>query len=330
MNALQASSVGYRVKDLLEARPAGRVYSVHARAAYCSLPRRPLLLIHCTELGGIPFGIGADMEAGFLKKAGLERGMRLDISEDRLFIPAAGFDIYLSGAKVWQPAECGPDDFSPSRQQANLAHALREVARRGSGEGLGQLALFLDELFVDEAAQSGEGKAPGAEGQAAQRAEELNLLCRVSWEPLRQLIRAIQEHDLPSVSNSLAGLIGLGIGLTPSMDDVITGLISVLHRLSDRLAGGPAWVSAIGQEICTFSALQTTEVSRNHLLFASSGDRFEILDDLIDSLLFSRADDLNDRIGRLVSCGATSGTELAVGVFLGVKLVLAGSGNAVS
>jgi hypothetical protein len=323
MNALQASSVGYRVKDLLEARPDGRVYSVHAGAAYCSLPIRPLVLIHCTELGGIPFGIGADMDAGFLKKAGLERGMQVDISEDRLFIPAAGFGIYLSGAKVWHPSECGPDDSSPSRQQANLEHALREVARRGSGEGLGQLALFLEDLFIDETAQSGEGKA-------AQRAEELNLLCRVSWEPLRQLIRAIQERDLPLVSNSLASLIGLGIGLTPSMDDVITGLISALHRLNDRLAGGPAWVSAIGQEVRTLSASQTTEVSRNHLLFASTGDRFEVLDDLIDSLLFSRAGDLNERIGRLVSCGATSGTELAVGVCLGVKLVLASCGNAVS
>jgi hypothetical protein len=324
MNELQASSVGYRVKDVLADRQAGQLYSVHARAAYCSLPIRPLLLIHCTEFGGIPFGIGADMEAGYLKEAGLERGMRVDISEDRLFVPAAGFGIDLSAATVWHPAECSPVEYSPSRLKANLEHALREVSRRSSGEGLGQLALFLDGLFFDETAQSARRKAQGAEGEAAQRAGELNILCRVSWEPLRRLIRAIQEHDLPAVSNSLARLIGLGIGLTPSLDDVITGLISALHRLNDRLAGGPAWVSAVGREICTLSASHTTEVSRNHLLFASSGDRFEILDDFIDSLLFSGADDLNDRIGRLVSCGATSGTELAVGVLVGVKLVLAG------
>ena len=330
MNALQASLVGYRVKELLADRPAGQLHSIHARAAYCSLPLRPLMLIHCTELGGMPFGIGADMETGYLQKAGLERGMQVDISADRLFIPAAGFGIDLGRAKVWRPHECGSGEFSPSRLQANLDHALREVARRCSGAGLGQMIPLLDTLLsADETVQRGGADSLSSEGtaQSGNRktpgGRELNHLCRACWDPLRQLIRAIREQDFPALTNSLTRLIGLGVGLTPSMDDVIAGLISTLHRASDRIPGGAAWVAAVGSEICMLSVSRTTEVSRNNLFFASSGDRFEILDDLIEALFTSSGGNLNDRIGRLVSCGATSGTELAIGVLLGVKLVLA-------
>ncbi len=309
MNALQASSVGYRVKDLLKDRAAGRLYSVHANAAYCSIPMRPLLLIHCSELGGIPFGVGADMRTGYLKEIGLGRGMKIDISDSSLFIPAVNFGIDLCGATVWHPAGNSPDNFSRSRVEDSLDHALHEVARRGSEHGLGELASVFNDLFRDK----------------VKRCEGLNLLCRACVEPLRQLVAGIRRQDLPLVENSLSSLIGLGIGLTPSMDDVITGLISTLHRLGDRLPGGFPWVSTIGERICFLSSSRTTLVSRNHLLFASCGDRFEILDDLINSLLSSSKEDLNDKIGKLVSCGATSGTELAIGVLLGVKLVLASS-----
>ena len=311
MNALQASSVGYRVKDLLEDRAAGQLYSVHANAAYCSISMRPLLLIHCSELGGIPFGVGAAMETGYLKEIGLDRGMQIDISDSLLFVPAVNFGVDLCDATVWHPASNSPDNFSRSRVEDNLDHALHEVARRGSKHGLGELSFVFTDLF--------RGKVKRCEG--------LNLLCRVCAEPLRQLVAGIQQQDLPLVENSLNSLIGLGIGLTPSMDDVITGLITTLHRLRDQLPGGFPWVSTIGERIRVLSSSRTTLVSRNHLLFASYGDRFEILDDLINSLLSSSKEDLNDKIGKVVSCGATSGTELTIGVLLGVKLVLASHGD---
>jgi hypothetical protein len=311
MNALQATSVGYRVKDLLEDRAAGQVYSVHANAAYCSIPMRPLLLIHCSELGGIPFGVGAAMETGYLKEIGLDRGMQIDISDSMLLVPAVNFGVDLCDATVWHPAGNSPDNFSRSRVEDNLGHALHEIARRGSKHGLGGLAFVFNDLFRDK----------------VERCEGLNLLCRVSAEPLRQLVAGIQQQDLPLVENSLSSLIGLGIGLTPSMDDVITGLITTLHRLGDRLSGGFPWVSTVGERIRVLSSSRTTLVSRNHLLFATCGDRFEILDNLIVSLLSSSREDLNDKIGKLVSCGATSGTELTIGILLGVRVVLGSPGD---
>jgi hypothetical protein len=311
MNTLQASSVGYRVKDLIEDRATGQLYSIHANAVYCSIPMRPLLLIHCNDLGGIPFGIGADMETGYLKEIGLDRGMQINISDSFLFIPAVNFGIDLCDATVWYPANNSPDHFSRSRVEDNLDHALHEVARRSSKYGLGELAVVLNDLFL--------GKV--------KRCEDQNLLCQVCVEPLRQLVVGIQRQDLLLVENSLSSLIGLGIGLTPSMDDVITGLISTLHRFCDRLPGGFPWVSTIGERIRSLSSSRTTLVSQNHLLFASFGDRFEILDDLINAILFSPREDLADEIGKLVSFGATSGTELTIGVLLGMKLVLASHGE---
>jgi hypothetical protein len=310
MKSLKAVSVGYRVNDLFEDGATGQLDSVHSNSAYFSMRMTPLLLIHSSILGGIPFGIGADVETGYFKKIGLDRGMQINISDRSLCIPGADFCIDFGDAKVWHPEKTRTDDFSLPKAKANLDHALQSLSHMGSKQGLGELSLILNDLFLDR--ESG--------------CKQLNLLCRACFEPLTQLITGIKKNDLLLVENSLPNLIGLGIGLTPSMDDLITGLISTLYLFCDRVPGGGDFVSAVGKKICTLSSSRTTAVSQTNLMFASQGDRFEVLDDLIRSILFSSGEDLSDRVGRLVSFGATSGTELAIGLLLGMKLVLAGRG----
>ena len=263
-----------------------------------------------TLLGGIPFGISADIETGYFKKIGLDRGMQINISDHLLLIPDADFCIDLGEATVWHPEKIHPDGFSLLKAEVNLDHTLRLVARMGSKQGLGELSLILNDLFLD---RNGGCK-------------QLSQLCQACFEPLAQLIAGIIKNDLLLVENALPNLIGLGTGLTPSMDDLITGLISTLYLFCDRVPGGGDFVSAVGEKICTLSSSRTTAVSQTNLMFASQGDRFEVLDDLIRSILFSSGEDLSDRVGRLVSFGATSGTELAIGLLLGMKLVLAGRG----
>ncbi|MCE5281427.1 MAG: DUF2877 domain-containing protein [Deltaproteobacteria bacterium] len=308
MNSLKAVSVGYRVKDLFEDRKTGQFHSVHSHSAYCSIRMRPLLLIHGSVLGGIPFGIGVDMGKGYFKEVGLCRGMRVHISDRSLCIPAADFCIEFGDAKVWYPENNRPAHFSLPRAEANFEQALQLVARMGSGQGLGELSLVLNDLFLEQ----GNG------------AEHLNLLCQACFEPLTQLISGIKKNDLAQVENALPCLIGLGIGLTPSMDDLITALISTLYLLCDRLPGGFEFVSAIGERISRLSRSRTTLVSHTNLVYASRGDRFEILDDLIWSILSSSGEDLVEKVGKLISFGATSGTELAIGLLLGMKLALDG------
>lgn len=306
MHTLRACSVGYRVRDIVEDRTAGQLYSVHANAVYCSIPSRPLLLIHCADLGGIPFGIGVELETGYVREMGLERDMGFRISDGTLAIPAADVNIDLCGATLWRPATGGIGRFSAAAAQASLDHALQLIGKVGSDQGLRELAAIADDLLLGR----------------AQMREDMNRLCRTCSGPLAQLLSGIRRQDLPLVEDALRGLIGLGIGLTPSMDDVITGLISALHRFSDRLPGGMPWVSAVGEKIRSLSEERTTLISRNNLHFASSGDRFEAIDGLIDAILFSTGEDLAGKIGRLVSFGATTGTELTVGVLLGMKLVI--------
>lgn len=308
MKSLKAASVGYRVNDLFEDWATGQLYSVHSNSAYFSMRMMPLLLIHGSDLGGIPFGISADIETGYFKKIGLDGGMHINISNRSLFIPEADFCIDLSEAKVWHPEATRIEGFSLPEAEVNLDHALRLVTRMGSKQGLGELTHVLNDLFLD--------RTIGC--------QRLNRLCQVCFEPLAQLIAGIKRNDLLLVEDCLPNLIGLGIGLTPSMDDLITGLISTLYLFCDRLPGGFEFVSTVGERIWTLSSSRTTAVSRTNLMYASQGDRFEILDDLIRSILFSPGEDLSDRVGKLVSFGMTSGTELAIGLLLGMKLVLAG------
>jgi len=119
----------------------------------------------------------------------------------------------------------------------------------------------------------------------------------------RQLIQQLSEQF---DGENLKRFVGLGIGLTPSGDDFIVGVLAVLYSYDTSRR----FIHEIKSEINKESiAGKTTRVSTHMLNFALNG-QFNLA--LLN--LFNEKEHLNQSLERIKSIGSTSGTDMLSGV----------------
>ncbi len=92
---------------------------------------------------------------------------------------------------------------------------------------------------------------------------------RRAGEAVRGLFAATRQFDLAAAS-SLNALIGLGVGLTPSGDDLLVGYLAGLWCTVQDRPERLQFVSDLGKEINRLSQ-QTNDISRSYLYHASRG-----------------------------------------------------------
>ena len=170
------------------------------------------------------------------------------------------------------------------------------------------------------------GAGISALAAAAQRAE-----LGVPPEPVAALERAVTSAGArdpadPTVAVAVAGLVGLGPGLTPGGDDVLTGLMAALHA-----CGRADLAHRIGAAARPGIAQRTTALSADLLRLAADGHAFQeallVLRELhrggrpdtIDGAPDRLGAPLQRAIGRLLSIGHTSGAGLATGLAMGLR-----------
>ena len=108
---------------------------------------------------------------------------------------------------------------------------------------------------------------------------------------------------------------GIGRGLTPSGDDFISGL---LFALNVRGLLGVQNVQSLIEEI--FAAAKTDNpLSMAFMRSARDGRPFEKLKYMISSLAGSDTKELVRRTLDLLTVGATSGADIAVGLLIGLE-----------
>lgn len=131
---------------------------------------------------------------------------------------------------------------------------------------------------------------------------------------LRQVATSVASADAGALRTAVAGLVGLGAGLTPAGDDVLTGLAFGAARLDGRLAMiPPAVLSVIPGS--------THAVSATALREACAGRAIQPLSDLLAAVC-GRGDPatIPAAVAALLAVGHTSGTDLAHGLIAAVQL----------
>jgi len=126
----------------------------------------------------------------------------------------------------------------------------------------------------------------------------------------KSLITALAIADIPASLTAAKKLAGLGIGLTPSGDDFITGALYaawIIHPFEV--------VSHLAGEITETTALLTTSLSAAWLKSAGKGEAGVLWHKFFDALISDG--DLQLPIAALLAVGETSGADALAG-FLGV------------
>ena len=211
--------------DSFRSRYAGgrmelRVQGVFSKAMYLQLPDGRLIMLHDETFGLIPFGVGLRTYAELAaKQLTVQAGAAGRLDGGLLTIDGCPVSIRLE-ARACAPVSA----VRPAR--GALESGAAAWGRRLSGCGKGAVLPLL-----------GLGR-PGEE----------NLFARAAQKPLAQLRGALVSDSRADMEAALLGLLGLGPGLTPSLDDFISGLQYTLlfsaRNWGLSLAGTPVLTEA--------------------------------------------------------------------------------------
>jgi hypothetical protein len=136
-----------------------------------------------------------------------------------------------------------------------------------------------------------------------------------------RVIRGLAVGDLHQAAEASTALAGTGIGLTPSGDDFLVGVMLGIHS-----AIPAAEANVLGSTIYSASAGRTTGISRAWLAAASRGQAIQAWHALVDSLISSDRSMVDRACQSLIGLGHTSGADALAG-FTAFHLVRAPSSS---
>lgn len=134
------------------------------------------------------------------------------------------------------------------------------------------------------------------------------------------LARATTAADLRRIRAAAAGLVGLGPGLTPAGDDVLTGLLLGLRAL-DRASATATDLAQAATAGARAAGERTTALAATLVDHAARGEAADVAAEVVDSMVAGRA--LDDSLQALLNTGHTSGRDLAEGLLLAWQATLA-------
>jgi hypothetical protein len=151
----------------------------------------------------------------------------------------------------------------------------------------------------------------------------MSLWSRQALPCVSDLSQSVLSDDADRFAGAWDGLLGLGPGLTPGGDDLLVGFLAA-HRLFSSPLGGKLdfglWKSRLNAE----AALKTTRTAARFLTAALEGQFAEIPHRFLSSLRACRGieevetRDLTSAAETLIGFGHTSGTDMLVGVAIGL------------
>ena len=242
---------------------------------------------------------------------GLREGQAVAIGRERLRV-ADGPTFDLSGAAIWQPP---PWPTLPEPEALLRAlQILRAVAQaQAPDEGFARIVLRRGRM-----ASGASVRDRGLAGATARRAIPHTAI-------LSEWLRALLRHDTKQPArNELDGaarraahaLIGLGPGLTPSGDDLLSGLLIAVHASGETTAAG-----RLAHFVRSAPDDATSRLSRAFLEAAAEGCPSAALHQVVAAILDCDAPALRSAVDRLARVGHTSGWDMLSGVMLGLEAV---------
>ena len=207
--------------------------------------------------------------------------------------------ITWTAAQHWTPTYPRPTG-GPTTQAAAYATLVDTIGQNLGQDGLGRLAPFLADLQTD----------PCPPAIAA------DPLLRRAAAVLAAFFAICRAGDIAGATAALAGLIGLGPGLTPSGDDVVAGILAVLAwtQATDLKRGELVSVTQ------AFADQHTNRISARLLRHAGAGNIYAPALALGAALLAGDPAAVVAPARQLFTLGHTSGVDLAVGLLAGLRV----------
>ena len=143
---------------------------------------------------------------------------------------------------------------------------------------------------------------------------------------IEQLMWGLFSGDLAAVTENAGAILGLGPGLTPSCDDFLAGLLMSLGFAGKSFYGkdraAARFFKKAGDAIYGLSKEKTTIYSRGLIDDARHGEGPRSAIGLIRCLVTGSPEDTASAAKTLIGMGASTGADLAVGIYYGVRYLV--------
>lgn len=297
---LAATSVSSAVHHVCYHAFRGVVHSVFGRVLNLIADGR-LIAVADSSLGFLPNGVAVSLDRGWrFDECGIKPGTCVAAAGNDFIAIGSDLQIWLADAKIVTARKrLSAPLLDPADRIMRLALA-RELALQSPCD------VGLTPLWREWGGEAG----PVMDGPSFE-------LCAVARPHLTALVTGLISGRADVVHDASAGLVGLGPGLTPSGDDVLTGIAAVL-ALVGTTAGVEAELAPLRSGILAGAAGRTNEIAWTYLELATRGEIADRLFDYIAALTTLHAKDLAAATAGLFAVGASSGVELGLGAALGV------------
>ena len=138
----------------------------------------------------------------------------------------------------------------------------------------------------------------------------LDLRCETALPHVEGLLNALHTSDTASITRYVKALLGFGLGLTPSGDDVLAGLMYGLRHSPLRTC---VPVATLTEAIQTNAPQRTNAISADYLLALCRDAAFTRLSEAWR--------DPGSCAGALLEIGSSSGSEMLLGLTLAYKMI---------
>jgi hypothetical protein len=318
MMPLEGLFICENLQDIIlkRGRLRGRVHSVFANA--CNIECDDLFMTLLSKGKKVaPMSVIVDHGGKVnFKDLNITQGLIFEFTESEICCREKNLVIDINNAKTcylgaqWKSSNC-----SQHQLLENIKIIESGLKTHGKYQGMGPLI----NILVD--------KLPELELVKLQ-----NYAFDTSIEFIRdrfiRYIHALIEADADDIGEISQLVIGFGCGLTPAMDDFISGVMVTYIYMGSYYKLNRQRIYAFNSKVISLGLIKTTRVSAEMLKHSSVGEANEAIHDLIAAILnFNNDNDAeNHRIIistliEVIGYGETSGTDTALGIYLGLRIL---------
>lgn len=285
-----------------------RVHSIFNNACNLITYQNDFIAILNSDKKIYPMSVVIDGKGNFdFKMLNIAQGMEFILHKERIYNPNTGFCIDVSKAERWNSE---PDlNFNPipfSDIERNIISLEKGIDIYGKFSFISTLVTSIDGRHFNT---------------NIRHRDVLEEKYKFIFERFYEFIDFVIQNDIDEIPYSSKKLIGLGVGLTPSMDDFISGLMMSLVYLSKYYGFAASEAYNLNSQIIREGLKGTTRVSSEMLTFSSLGKGSELVKSLILSLLSETKEYIIlQKVKEVTAIGETSGTDTAFGVYVGFKI----------
>lgn len=287
----------------------GYIHSVFSSACNIISNNNKLITLLLSENNIGPMTISINSNDSFLK-LGFKKDAKVIFDKNSILICDINLKIELSQAKIWKI------DPSFNYKKVNEQQLLRNIRKLevmifkyGKKQGVGHLVLNIKD-YIDDL------------DSLDKKSISLNSNDSFIIDNFLDFLKDVINNNVNHIDRSARGIIGFGLGLTPSMDDFVTGLMISLIYLCDYYQLDKEKAYKLNRMITRSIKNRTTIISESMLMHAQYGYVMDDLRTLMILLLSDSEKDMSEKIMDVLAFGSTSGTDLLCGVYIGSKIMI--------